>query len=247
MRYNSPFERKLEHFSGLRTILLNFGILYRTVLLSLSGYIPFRGRLCLSEYRNKYKMIFSLFCERNKMSVLIPINIPEKYKCPVCFELIEHAMQTIPCGHNVCMNCAMMIRSPPTCPLCRENCSFFPDARLNRELHNEMVECTKCGEKILFGQYHKHFTEKCPNYTLECKLCKYSISYSQFAEHAQVCPKYRIECKCGGILAREDIPTHEKYYCTLSSDCVHEKCHICQKSVPVTQFQLHYEQEHLKH
>jgi hypothetical protein len=179
------------------------------------------------------------------MTSIIPIRVPKKYECPVCYELLEEPMQSVPCGHNICKSCVVAL-SPPRCPLCMRNCSFFPDIRLKRELDNEIIECTKCSEKIVFSQYQVHFTQKCPNNMIECKLCKETISYNDFLIHSKICKKFSVQCKCTAILKRDDLALHKKYYCSLSQECVHINCEICGKNVPITRFQSHYEQDHLK-
>lgn len=179
------------------------------------------------------------------MNKHIPIIIPEKFKCPICYELLEKPMQSNPCGHNVCLACVANLQIKK-CPLCQTECSFFPDARLQRELHNEILNCHECGEKVAFKNYHEHLSEICMKTHVKCKLCGEMVVYRDFVKHAEICPKHCVGCKCGSFLTRDELPLHEKYYCTFSQTCINIDCQICGQNIPVTLFQSHYEREHLK-
>jgi hypothetical protein len=117
---------------------------------------------------------------------------------------------------------------------------------MKRELDNETINCGKCQEKMSFNKYHSHLTQNCPCFFIECRMCKEQVVYRDFLNHSQICSKHPVECKCKAILAREDLPLHEKYYCVKSAELLHTDCKICGKSVAITVFQSHYVQEHLK-
>lgn len=180
---------------------------------------------------------------------IINLSNKEKYQCPICFNLMENSIQMTLCGHNICTTCHEKIPGAniKTCPLCRQSSNGFLDKRMKRELSNEIVKCP-CGLEILFSCISTHF-QLCPKFLYECKVCNKPMTLSEFSKHMEICEKFFIKChSCSAIVRREDLPIHMKFYCGKSETCVKIQCQSCpdKKEIPVTIFQRHYEQEHLR-
>jgi hypothetical protein len=97
----------------------------------------------------------------------------ENHACCICLDVYREP-QYLPCGHNLCLECAKQLLGKP-CPICRSSITTF-----NRNIDLEF--------DIISSEVH------CPNKRFGCDLHPNIISYE---DHVSKCEYRSIQCTSG--------------------------------------------------
>mmetsp|Transcript_15237 Transcript_15237/g.50034 ORF Transcript_15237/g.50034 Transcript_15237/m.50034 type:complete len:275 (+) Transcript_15237:567-1391(+) len=90
------------------------------------------------------------------------IDVPERFMCAVCFDVMLSPMCLQHCSHAFCESCIRewSERSPtrPACPICRANyrsADVTPASELRREMASMRVSCS-CGAEVSLSSARTH-------------------------------------------------------------------------------------------
>ena len=134
-------------------------------------------------------------------------DLEEKYKCPICQNILEIPMMTTKCFHIFCEKCIKSfintnLRNDPyktkfNCPICRQEFGkedYVLAFDLQMEIENCKSTCKRCGIDIPIRLFEDHI-EICGKYKKDdgtiiggynCTLCpKTRMNRSEYVKHIE--------------------------------------------------------------
>ena len=156
----------------------------------------------------------------------------EHFRCPICLDTVEDAIETTCCHQIFCEKCIRKHREL-TCPKCRRQAYTITVSHFVRRLvGNFNVECPNEGCFEIFTRsemkYHK---EKCQYEKVRCpnEGCKSKIIRSSLEEHMKTCGYALVKCRNKGCLlrvARQDLAEHDKFCDYAKIECTNKGCTV---------------------
>uniref|UniRef100_A0A8B9FD78 RING-type domain-containing protein n=1 Tax=Amazona collaria TaxID=241587 RepID=A0A8B9FD78_9PSIT len=77
------------------------------------------------------------------------LQLFSRLRCPICHDVLGDVTKVIPCGHQFCLGCIMLLAEQVAeCPLCRkpiENVTFSNFGRLENVVFGELPSIGECG------------------------------------------------------------------------------------------------------
>jgi len=162
--------------------------------------------------------------------------LPEKYKCPVCGQVLLKPQQT-ECGHHVCESCLTLLFENATiagsdnvrCPVSSDECedlrndgqSVVPDHRFRKEIMQLDVFCLNkengCEYSGKWNTLQTHLTD-----------CKFHMQDCQYAKEG-----------CREKLLLKDFKKH------MESECkyIPEECSYCKLMIPQIKMEDHHNKQ----
>lgn len=116
-------------------------------------------------------------------------EIPDHFKCPICFEpFIEEVVQCNN-GHLICEFCYNKLPSPEKCPSCRSDMSYIRNRAIEDLVAKLPIQCKwkGCPEVCTIEEMRKH-RDECKNRKMPCGVtgCVWIGYHDEFLSHCKV-------------------------------------------------------------
>ena len=158
-------------------------------------------------------------------------EVPEKFKCMICKEILSEPHLTECCGQHYCKSCfEKWLQRNPTCPYCRkENPTHMLNKVCEREIKELEVYCTNhqggCRWKGELGDLGTH-QSGCGYTKVKCSQgCGHEMRRNEMDVHKQnECPHTEVKCTgCGQKVRRREMNSHLQRECPQQYECEHCK------------------------
>ena len=146
-------------------------------------------------------------------SVQFVSNVPDRFNCSICSNVLQEPELTVCCGQHYCNECLKQWfgkHRRENCPNCRAEGSRFqhvPNRNLKSEINQQKVYCSN-----------------------KAQGCTWSGELGDMKTHLDLrsgCRYTQVECtnRCGTKVSKKDLDSHVRSYCPLRSDV----CQYCKK------------------
>lgn len=128
-------------------------------------------------------------------------DIVDKFKCSICYLVMQPEIIETICNHKFCYDCLNMIAITNQsiyikCPLCRQELSMQKDLIINeeetRKIMESKIKCEKCKKEFLYKNHKDH---KCDFNIIKCKYCEFNVYEKDYLLHTSRCNNICHKCK----------------------------------------------------